>query len=202
MRTDDLVDLDWYFGGKAEADLGIRSVQSGFESAMNLMSLCECARPGHAEKVGDEEVWIPGDIPARQTRATNRDAAIDQLIERPDKLADFRRIYARLHKLPQRHHAVLELQFGDAVRVHGVSVSLLCNTTRVREATARVNARRAQRAEKMGRNPPEPIGPRDAVVRMCTSASAAEQTALTELATEAKGVLDAAIDAYSKAKVD
>lgn len=200
LTIDEVAELDWYFSGAAEADCGVRSVQGGFESAMD--KLAKTGRPRGWE-------WLPAgeaDHPARETRSTCSASwdAMERLDRRRQKLADYCRIYQRLHRMddPTRQHlAVLDLHFGDAVRIHGVSLSLLCMTKPVRVACAKVNEKRRRRAEKQDREPPDDLGPRDAVQRMHTSDSSAEQAILEELVTEAAGWLRAALEAYSKARV-
>jgi len=197
LSIDEVAELEWYFSGAAEADCGVRSVQGGFEAAMDKL-----AKTGRAR--GWE--WLPvgeADHPAHETRSTCSASwdAMERLDNRRKKLDDAHRVYQRLQQLGQRDHAVLELHFGDAVRIHGVSLSLLCMTKPVRVATAKVNEKRRRRAEKQDREPPDDLGPRDAVQRMHTSDSSAERTILEELVTEAAAWLRAALEAYSKARV-
>jgi hypothetical protein len=194
MNSDDILGLEWYFGGSAEADLGVRSVQGGFEDAMNRMAKSSCAK---------DWSWSDAEMPTRETRSTisASDDAIERLYNRRAKLDQARKIFARLRLLTPRDHAVLELHFGDIVRIQSVSVSLLCATTPVQEAVARVNQRRAAKEAKAGRLPPEPIGAREAVLRLHTSTSTAEQELLAELVGEAAGMLRAAVEAYEAMKV-
>jgi hypothetical protein len=193
MTTDDILELEWYFGGGAEADLGVRSIQSGFEATMDRMALSERPR---------EWSWSEAEMPARETRSTcsASDDAIERLYNRQVKLETARRIFVRLRKLSQRDHAVLELQFGDISRIRGLSLSLLCQTSRVLEAVQIVNARRRRRAEKTGGERPEDVGPRCAVERLAGALGAEEQGVLEEIAGEAGEALRVAVKAYEEAR--
>lgn len=202
LTQDEIQDLEWYFGGGAERDCGARSTQTGFEAAMNKMALSGKGRDAREVWVDGEAVWLEADQPARETRSSisASDEAHDRLIDREEALKRMRRIYDRVNRLGQRDHAVLELQFGDASRALGVSLSLLAQTETVKTAAKRVNAKREARARKNGREPPDPIGPREALERMRTSTSSDDKRALEELAKEASGWLSVALAAYSEAR--
>ena len=185
MSTDDLLELEWYFGGGAEADLGARSVQGGFEAAMDKL-----AKTGRARSWE----WLPegeADHPAHETRSTCSASwdAMERLDSRRSKLADARRIFARVRKLPRTDRAVLELQFGDQARLNGISIALLCQVAAVQHAVSTVNARRARK-----RRPP--LGPRATLELLATSTSEADAALVRELVEAARAMLTTALEAY------
>jgi len=191
MSTDDLLELEWYFGGGAEADLGVRSVQSGFEASMDRMALS--GRRLEAREVWSQGApeWLEAQQPARETRSTcsASDDAIERLHARRRKLADARRIFARVRQLSPTDRAVLELQFGDQSRLCGISVALLCQLDTVQQAVAVINARRARRHRP-------PLGPRGALEMLSMSTSQADSSIVDELVQRARVMLSAALEAY------
>jgi hypothetical protein len=202
MTTDDILELEWYFGGGAEADLGVRSIQSGFEATMDRLACTERGRCARETWIYGEAVWLEADQPARETRSTcsASDDAIERLYHRRSKLEVAGKVFARLRRIKARDRAVLELHFGDPTRIEGVSLALLCQTTAVLDATALVNDRRRKRAEKAGEPQPDDVGPRRALERMATSPSQTERAALRMLAVEAVDVLRSAVSAYEEAR--
>ncbi len=191
MSTDDLLELEWYFGGGAEADLGARSVQGGFEATMHRLSLGGHRQEAHEVWAGGAAEWVEAQMPARETRSTcsASDDAIERLHNRRRKLADARRIFARVRQLSPSDRAVLELQFGDQSRLCGISVALLCQLDTVQQAVAVINARRARRHRP-------PLGPRGALEMLSMSTSQADTAIVEELVRKARAMLSAALEAY------
>jgi hypothetical protein len=191
MSTDDLLELEWYFGGGAEADLGARSIQGGFEATMQRLSLGGSRQDAHEQWVEGKPVWVAAQQSAHETRSTYAasDDALERLHNRRGKLADARRIFARVRKLSRRDRAVLELQFGDASRLCGVSIALLCHVESVQQAVATVNSRRARKHRP-------PLGPREALEALATSTIAADAALVVELVRSARIMLTSALEAY------
>jgi len=216
VMQDDLEDLTWYFGGGAEADCGVRSVQGGFEAQMNRMALAGKPEEAHEVWADGKPTWVEAQLPAKESRATAARfdlpigeeeamaerilAQVEDRLGHRDSLARMARVYARLRQLDHHHHAVLELQYGDAIKVGGVSLSLLCMSKPVSIAVHRINERRRRRAEKDGENPPDPLGQREAVARLHLSGIDADKEILEALVGEATTRLRVAVEAYSKAR--
>lgn len=191
MRSDDERDLTWYFGGEAEAELGARSVQGGFEATMHRLALCGPARGGRPAVVDGVAVWQEGDVPVRETRSGPPDG---EATERQLAAAErAHRIRQRLDRLARRDRAVLEVSFGDREQVAGVGVALLCQTSAVRAATALVNARRSRRGRPA-------LAPREAVLVLAGSTTAEDTSTLAGLVLEARTALDGAVKAYGEAR--
>lgn len=239
LTLDEAADLEWYFGGAAEADCGVRSVQGGFEAAMDRLALGGRRLDGHEAWDNGVATWVEGQQPVRESRATasrfdihvptsgsasgkvyrktpapktDDSNAVEERLKSQvedhmghrNSLRRMARIYARLGELDKAHRTTLELHFGDAIKIRGVSMSLLCTVSSVVEATDRVNERRRKRAEKEDRGPPEPLTPRDALLNMHhhvqTADNQAERDILDGLVAKALPVLRAAMDAYSKVR--
>lgn len=112
LTPDDYADLEWRFGGGAEADLGCRSIQGWFEATMNRLSKCEPA----SER----------DMHLRESRGGPSDVVgSERILDAAKRIA---RITARLEQLRPMQRRVLELQHGDSHRIHGLSLALLCQT--------------------------------------------------------------------------
>jgi hypothetical protein len=191
MNTDDLLELEWYFGGEAEADLGARSVQGGFEATMHRLSLGGPRQEAREQWSDGAAAWVEAQMPARETRSTcsASDDAIERLHNRRRKLADARRIFARVRQLDPTDRAVLELQFGDQSRLCGISVALLCQLDTVQQAVAAINARRVRKHRP-------PLGPRAALEMLSMSTSHADSAIVDELVRRARTMLSAALEAY------
>lgn len=164
-------DLTWYFGGEAEADFGVRSVQGGFEAAMHRLALC-----GRCE---------PGQVPVHETRQGAPDAEPNERVL--DAARRAHEIRQRLDRLPQHARVVLEGQFGDRAHVLGVSVSVLCHceqTARVVDALNRLRAKKGLDA----------IPPRIAVLSLACNDALRLQ--LEALVAEGRQMVDGAVRLY------
>jgi hypothetical protein len=119
-------DLEWYFGGAAEADLGARSAQGGFEAAMQRMELCGPAQPG--------------EMPVHETRAQPGDPyGSDRILDAARRAHVIR---VRLDGCCTRTRRVLEAQYSDRCAIDAVSVALICQHVELVRIVDKANAKR------------------------------------------------------------
>lgn len=107
MNIDDMLDLEWFFSGAAEAACGVRSSQGGIEAALSARALC-----GKGE----------GCMHLHETRGGAHDF---DLSDRLSAVSRARAIYQRLGLLDRRDRRVLEMQFGDGAKMGGLGIRLM-----------------------------------------------------------------------------
>lgn len=116
------LDLRWFFV-EAAAACGVRSIQSGFEAAMDRLALCAPAEDGQIH------LHETRGIPSHREAPEDLDAMIAEYASAQRALvpiARARAIFQRLTALEPNHRRTLELQYGCAHAMGDVSLSLVC----------------------------------------------------------------------------
>jgi hypothetical protein len=212
--------LIWFYSGAAECDAGVRSVQGGFQDTMQRLALCGRPAKGHASP--DGKVWLEGEIPVHESRATasrydlpiDDDGAIsERLIAQVETQLGRRTtetrsgILARLRSLGSHRRATLELQFGDELwfcdgTVWPAQRAALDRRWGVSLAllcctdlVVAVTEKTNARREKRGSGP---VDAREAVVLLLARPDAESKAIVAEMAAEAGRAIAEAMGEYGK----
>jgi len=139
LTNDEQLDLAWFFGS-AEGACGIRSIQGGFENAMDLKANCfEQPKSWLGVKAEVLAETQGGRIKLHERRSVR--LSDDGALGRLENWERARKIHQRLARVGYRNLNVLRAAFEDTAAVDGLSVELLAN-----QPTAIVNHKRSVEA--------------------------------------------------------